>query len=197
MAIIASTRSPVDQQLIDSLSAHILIEFRSSLKQFLKNMGHDAPTASPVTESSPTLAKLEHDTASIRPARGCQNTNLKEGSRKVLEILSDSESDSESLHGSNAGVDALHRTVFDHTTDFLNDLTGIPELNTLFNNSPSPDHPTLPPMPVSSPPSSIPDPVTMPAVQPKKHRARDEVDEVNIVNGTRAWKRLKRADSEV
>ncbi|KAJ6613211.1 hypothetical protein B0H10DRAFT_1951617 [Mycena sp. CBHHK59/15] len=58
-------------------------------------------------------------------------------------------------------------TVFDHTIYFLNDLTGIPE-HTLFNNSPSPDHPTLPPVPVSSPPSSIPDPVTVHTIQPKK-----------------------------
>ncbi|KAJ6612598.1 hypothetical protein B0H10DRAFT_1952165 [Mycena sp. CBHHK59/15] len=50
---------------------------------------------------------------------------------------------------------------------------------------------------ISSPPSSIPDLVTVPTIQPKKHRARDEVDEANIVDGTRAWKRPKPVDSEV
>ncbi|KAJ6613000.1 hypothetical protein B0H10DRAFT_1951805 [Mycena sp. CBHHK59/15] len=50
---------------------------------------------------------------------------------------------------------------------------------------------------ISSPPSSIPDLVTVPAIQPKKRRARDEVDKANIVDGTRAWKRPKPVDSEV
>ncbi|KAJ6612600.1 hypothetical protein B0H10DRAFT_2436887 [Mycena sp. CBHHK59/15] len=36
----------------------------AQLKQCLKNMGHDVPTASPAAESSTTLAKLEHDTVS-------------------------------------------------------------------------------------------------------------------------------------
>ncbi|KAJ6608505.1 hypothetical protein B0H10DRAFT_1955381 [Mycena sp. CBHHK59/15] len=38
--------------------------------------------------------------------------------------------------------------------------------------------------PVSSPPSSIPALVTVPTVQPEKRRARDEVNKVNIVDGT-------------
>ncbi|KAJ6619417.1 hypothetical protein B0H10DRAFT_2216927 [Mycena sp. CBHHK59/15] len=61
-------------------------------------------------------------------------------------------------------------------------------------NSPPPPMASLP---VSSPPSSIHDLVTVPAIQPKKRRARDEVDEANIVDGTRAWKRPKPVDSKV
>ncbi|KAJ7085596.1 hypothetical protein C8R44DRAFT_893883 [Mycena epipterygia] len=86
-----------DQRLIDSLLTGVFTAFRSSLRNFLKR----GDVHSPPPESPPTRVKLENDTSATRrlttehDKAPVKTRLLKEGEREVVEILSDSEVESE------------------------------------------------------------------------------------------------------